>query len=67
MGAGDGEGVVHGGAGSGEGVGLGEGAMVFKVLFSAAGEGLVGCCSGGMLAGRENSMEVEEGLLGEGG
>ena len=48
MTTGDGEGVVHGVAGSGEGVGLGEGAMVFEVLFSAAGKGGVVCCSGEM-------------------
>ena len=52
VGAGDGKGVVHGVAGGGEGVGLGEGAMVFEVLFAAAGEGGVVCCSCGMLAGR---------------
>ncbi len=45
MGAGDGEGIVHGIAGGGEGVGLGEGAMVFEVFFAATGEGGVVCCS----------------------
>lgn len=69
MGAGDGEGVVHGIAGGGEGVGLGEGAMVLEVFFAAAGEGGVVCCSGECVSWRYRgeSGEVDGVLLGDGG
>ena len=48
MSAGDGKGVAHSVAGGSEGISLGKGAMVFEVLFAAAGEGGVVCCSGEM-------------------
>lgn len=41
VGAGHGEGGVHGVAGGGEGGGLGEGAVGFEIFFAAAGEGLM--------------------------